>query len=168
MVGSAGVLELYGVFLGIILFAPITLPEQDVNLWDLEKSKKTSMIFVDFIRIIIAVSCVVCSISIILMLLHFGKSQLDIIKLGFGAFAEFFFLGSIAFFFSGITNNIIVGYMASIIFYIVNLTNGELFGKLALFQMRRGEFSFINGMLVLACLLCISGIYIRECIVQKR
>lgn len=39
---AARVMEMYAAFAGILLFTPLFMPEQDKEIWDLERSKSLS------------------------------------------------------------------------------------------------------------------------------
>ena len=83
-------------------------------------------------------------------------------RLWLGSFAEIFFLGSIGFFVSGITNQVILGYMVSVIYFMVNIGGSKYLGKFALFQMMGGNYDFVPVMLTAAAVLAASGILLRE------
>ena len=51
---SARVLEIYVALIGIILFVPIFLPEQNRDLWDVVKARYTSMFSVYLTRLVIS------------------------------------------------------------------------------------------------------------------
>lgn len=162
VIGSAGVIEIYGTLLGIILFAPLIYPEQDKGLWELEKSKKTSMVLHYVIRVVCASLTCVIGISVMLILLHMGNSDIYVWKMMAGGVAELLLIGSISYFFSMITNNVIIGYMVSTVYYVINLTNSNLFGKISLFHMKSGDYTFIWIMYLVSIAILIGGTFIRE------
>lgn len=162
MDGCAAIMEKYAVFAGIILFAPLLLPEQDWELWQLERSKAMTVYRMECIRIIEAMLFLLIVVAGFLLAMKRGNSEFDMWLLGRGAYVEILFLGSIAFFFSAVTNQVIIGYMMSVIYYIVNLSAPKYLWKFALFEMRKGCFDFWGWMLSGAVILIIGGVLIRE------
>ena len=115
-----------------------------------------------FIRAICASFACVIGILVMLLLLHFGNSDIYVWKMMAGGVAELLFVGSIAYFFSMITNNVIIGYMASTVYYVINLTNSNLFGKISLFHMKSGDYTFTWIMYLVSIGILIGGTFIRE------
>ena len=63
---------------------------------------------------------------------------------------------------SGITNQVILGYMVSVLYFMVNIGGSKYLGKFALFQMMKGSYDFAALMLPVAFLLLAGGIVLRE------
>lgn len=163
---SAKVLEMYAGFTGILLFTPLFLPEQDRELWQLERSKKTSMLCVYMVRLLPALVSLVLIVSFFLQRMKAGGSQLEMPSMWAGAFTELLFLGGIGFFFSGITNQVVLGYMVAVVYYAANIGAGKYFGKLALFQMMKGQYDFIPWMLCTSLVLYAGTVLLRERLAQ--
>ena len=86
------------------------------------------------------------------MIMQCSESEITI-RHFLGGFCSALFLGSLGFFFAGISQNAIVGYMVSLIYYITNFgLKGELKG-FYLFSMSAGSFTekywLFGGSLVL-------------------
>ena len=79
-----------------------------------------------------------------------------------GSFCEICFLGSIGFFVSGITNQVVLGYMMSVVYFFVNIGASKYLGKLALFQMMKGEDDFMLPMALAVLFLTGGGMLLRE------
>ncbi len=160
--GCATIMERYAVFAGIFLFAPLLLPEQDREIWQIEKSKALSVFRLIWIRLLMAMLALLIVIGGFLLGMRWGNSRFDAGLLLGGAYAEILFVGSIAFFFSAVTNQIVIGYMMAVLYYVVNLGAAKYLWKFALFQMRGNSFDFIGWMLAGAAALLISGTLLRE------
>ena len=61
---AAKVMEMYVAFSGILLFTPLFMPEQDKEIWDLERSKGTPMWQVYLPRILLALFVCLLVISL--------------------------------------------------------------------------------------------------------
>lgn len=163
---TAKVMEMYVIFVGILLFTPLFMPEQNREIWLLEKSKCMALWQVYLVRVFQAIVILALVVTVFIGILHLGNSEFQIVKLWIGAFCEICFLGSVGFFVSGITNQVVLGYMVSILYFVGNIGGSEYFGKLALFQMIKEDFTFVPWMAVVTVILLISGIVIREKINQ--
>lgn len=159
---AAKVMEMYVAFTGILLLTPLFMPEQDRELWLLEKSKAMPMWKLYLIRVTEAVICLAVIITVFIQVMEQGNSQFPLWKMWSGSFCEILFLGSIGFFVSGITNQVILGYMVSVIYFVVNIGAAKYLGKFALFQMMKGTYDFVWVMLAAAVALILSGILLRE------
>lgn len=159
---AAKAMEMFVAFTGILLFTPLFMPEQNREIWLLQKSKKMSLWKLYSIRIIQAVIIQAAIISLFIWILYIGDSEFSMGKLWLGSFSEIVFLGAIGFFVSGITNQVVLGYMVSIVYFVVNIGGSKYFGKFALFQMIKGKYDFIPWMAGGAVILIAAGIIIRE------
>lgn len=159
---AAKVMEMYGAFTGILLLTPLFLPEQNREIWLLKKSKAVPLWKLCLIRLFLAVVLLAAVVTFFLQRMKLGGSQFEWKTLWIGSFCEIFFLGSIGFFVSGITNQVVLGYMAAVIYFMANIGAGRYLGRFALFQMMKGEYDFVIIMFPAALLLAAGGILLRE------
>lgn len=163
---AAKVMEMFVIFTGILLFTPLFMPEQNREIWLLEKSKQTSLWQLYLVRILEALVLLAVIVTVFIGILSLGNSKFEVGKLWLGSFTEILFLGAVGFCVSGITNQVVLGYMVSILYFVGNIGGSKYFGKLALFQMMKGEYGFIPWMAVGTVILLVAGIAIREKINQ--
>lgn len=161
-VQSAAVMERYAILSGIFLMAPLFMPEQDRDIWLLERSKAMPVCRLYLIRILLAVFLLLAVLGGFQAVMYLGNSSFDGRALLRGAFSEALFLGSIGFFVSAVTNQVILGYMVSFIYYVVNMGGAKYFGKFGLLQMLRGNEGFWYWQASAALLLISAGILLRE------
>lgn len=159
---SAAVMERYAVLSGIFLMVPLFIPEQDRDIWLLEKSKAMPVWKLYLLRTMMALLLLFAVTGGFLFVMHLGKSSFDAVPLFLGAFSEAMFLGSIGFFVSGVTNQAILGYMVSLFYYVANTGAAKYFGKLGLLQLLRGNDGFWYWQVSAAALLMLAGILLRE------
>lgn len=159
---AAKVMEMYIAFTGILLLTPLFMPEQNREIWLLERSKATPLWQLYLIRVLEAVVLLMAIVTVFVFLMRQGGSVFSVSSLWLGSFAEIFFLGSIGFFVSGITNQVILGYMVSVLYFMVNIGGSKYLGKFALFQMMKGSYDFVALMLPAAFVLLAGGIILRE------
>lgn len=159
---AAKVMEMYAIFAGILLFTPLFMPEQDREIWELERSKGTPMWEIYLPRILLAVLGNLLVIALFVGRMVRGGGVFDVGLLFRGAFCETLFLGGIGFFVSAVTNQAVLGYMASVVYFAVNIGGGKYLGEFALFQMMRGEFGTWMYWLAGAGVLLAAGVLLRE------
>lgn len=159
---AAKVMEMFVSFNGILLLPPLFMPEQNREIWLLEKSKRTPLWHLYIIRLIEAILVLAVIVTGFEYALYLGNSKFSVWQLWTGSFCEILCLGAVGFFASAVTNQVVLGYMASIIYYMANIGGSRYFGKFALFQMTKGVYDFRIWMLIAALILMAAGIFIRE------
>ena len=164
---AAKVMEMYVAFVGILLFTPLFMPEQDKEIWDLERSKATDMWKVYLPRLILALIGCLFTVSLFVWRMKSGGGAFEADALFKGACCEILFLGSIGFFISAVTNQVMLGYMAAVVYFAMNIGGGKYLGKFALFQMMKGEYGTWMYWLAGAVVLLAAGIVIRENAVRR-
>ncbi len=159
---AAKVMEMYLAFTGILLMTPLFMPEQDREIWLLERSKAMPLWQLYLVRVLEALVFLAVVVAIFVFLMKKGGSVFPVGKLWLGAFAEILFLGSIGFFVSGITNQAVLGYMVSVLYFVANIGASKYLGKFALFQMMKGDYGFAPAMSAAALAFLGGWILIRE------
>ena len=129
IVQSAKVLETYVALIGIILFVPVFLPEQDRDLWDVVKARYTEFTAVYLIRILVSLVFSAALVFGCLVVMKAGKCELEPMKYYFGTMAEVIAFGGAGIFTYGITDNLIAGYMIPLGYYVAALGGGYQYLK---------------------------------------
>ena len=159
---TARVMEMYYSITGMLLFAPLLIPEQDCSIRSLIRSKELPIWQLHLVRLATAVLVAVVMILVILSIIKSSGGVIAYGSLFAGSFAEILFLGSISFLAGSLTNQFILGYMAGFMYYAVNLGASRYLGHFALFQMIRGSYDFIPWMLILSAVFFIIGTVYNE------
>lgn len=158
-------LERFIPLIGLIFIMPILEPELDYNIYQVIKTKQTSLILVYIIKLVIAL--IIYSIFII-GTLYYMENNNSIIS-----YRDYFiqtlsigvFLGSIGFMFIAITQNQIYGMLVSLSYYLANwFVSYERLGICYLFRLSRELAPLIEFKLFLSLIFIIIGliIYIRR------
>lgn len=137
---AAQPLEMLLSLAGVVLLVPIFFPEQDENIRDLIRSKKTDYLSVCVLRVIYSTATLLLIIGSFVMVMAAGESKVTIEHF-IGTAASALFLGALGFLAAGVTGNTTVGYMASMIYYIINFAVKDKLGKFFLFSMTQGSFT---------------------------
>ena len=134
---AAQPLEIMPLLMGIILLTPILAPEQNECILETVRSKKMSRHIVNAMRI----ACALVLLSVLIFALgwymHCNDSEVTV-KMCLGALAGAFAIGSLGFFCAAVTDNIIVGYMVSLMYLIMNFFLRRELGKFFLMSMTYG------------------------------
>lgn len=125
---------------GTVLLTPIFLPEQNENIRDLIRSKRTDYLAVCVVRLIYSIFFLAVIMGVFTYVMRCCESAVTV-RHFVGGFATALFLGSLGFFFAGISQNTIVGYMISMIYYITNFGIKDELKDLYLFSMSAGSFT---------------------------
>ncbi len=159
---AAKVMEMYVAFVGILLLTPLFMPEQNREIWLLKKSKAMPLRRLYLIRLFLAVVLLAMIVTVFTHLMQMNGSVFSMGRLWLGSFSEILFLGSIGYFMSAATNQVILGYMGSVLYFMANVGASKYLGQFALFQMMKGEYDFLPVMFAAALALMAGGILVRE------
>ena len=160
---TAKVLERYVALTGIILLTPVFLPEQNKDLRDLVNSKYMKAVSVYFIRIVEAVLILAVFLGIYMWMLDGNNCQMDLIKYYGGTIAEMLFLGGLGVLGYGLSDNVVIGYMLPVFYYIVAMGSGDKYLKMFYpFSMEAGSYNEKIYLLVTAAVMITAGVVLRS------
>ena len=161
-VDTAKVLEMFVALIGIVMIPPIFLPEQNKDIRDLVRSKYTGCGCVYGIRLVISVLILASLLGLYVWVLVKGKCGFPVPAYYFGTLAEMLFLGGLGLFFYGLSDNLVVGYMIPIFYYIVAIGSGDKYLKVFYpFSMQKGSYDEKYYLLAGAVILIGAGIFLR-------
>lgn len=154
---SARPLEMLLCMTGTILLTPVFSPEQNENIRDVIRSKKVGYLSVCMIRTAYSVISLAAIIGVFVLVMK--RCECDVTAAHFGAgFASALFMGAVGLAFAKLTGNPIVGYMASMIYYLMNFIGSKL-GCFWLFTMSNGQ-TIVNYALILWGTVIIAGTFL--------
>ena len=155
---SAKVLETYVALIGIILFVPVFLPEQNRDLWELVKAKYTNITSVYLIRVGLSLLESVLLVLVYIGVMNSGNCEMEIGRYFFGTLVEIMAFGGLGIFAYAVSDNLIVGYMIPLGYYIAATGAGyKYLGKLYPFGMLQ-DFTTKYWILVIGILLMAGGL----------
>jgi hypothetical protein len=162
-------LEMFVSLIGIILLTPVFLPEQSGSIRDVVESKATASAFVYSIRIGIALFSMLALIAAFVLYMKGNGCTVSLVSAVFGTFSSSIFLGALGLFIYGISDTLIVGYMAPMVYYMLNLFGGKkYFGKLYLFAMSSGNMSEKYWLISVGIVLILSVLLIKSKSVHRQ
>lgn len=160
---TAKVLEYYAVFISIILLPAVFLPEQDKDIRDLLSSKYMPVAKLYGIRMTQAIIYLMLLLGIYMCVLKAGNCEFAFLKLYMGELATMVFLGGMGIFFYALTDQVVVGYMIPLLYYMLNITifPNKIKG-LYLFSMSIGKYEWKWTLGMAGVVLLAAGIAIRS------
>lgn len=160
---TAKVLDMYISLLGIVLLTPIFLPEQDKNINDLIKSKKENLIVNYSVRLLELIIFLVIIIFLFLIYLKIENCTFDFFKYFYGTISNCIFIGGLGILVYSILDNITVGYMVPILYYILCYGASKRYlGKFYLFSMMQGNIVDKKYLLVSGVIMILFGVIYRS------
>lgn len=161
-VDTAKVLERYVALIGIIMLVPVFLPEQDMGIRELVYAKYTKSAEVYLIRLFGNIFILAVFLGAYIFMLKSNQCGFPAVKYYLGTFAEMVFFGGIGLFFYGLSDNLVIGYMASIVYYIMAVGSGKKYLKILYpFSMSMESYTEKICLIVTAAGMIAGGIYFR-------
>lgn len=130
-------LELLLPFAGAALLGSVFLPEQDRGIRDVMESKKMNTSVIYAIRLLYSTFALIVLVLFFVGVLYRNECEVRWFHL-YGGIASAFFVGSIGFLVSGLCGNTVVGYMATVIYYLACYGLKKQMGVFWLFRMSAG------------------------------
>lgn len=147
---------------GITLFTPVFLPEQEEGICELIASKRMNHTVVYVLRVLYSAAALGLLVGAFVMIMYLCESQVQLQHFG-GSFASALFLGAVGFAAAGISDNAVCGYMAAMMYYLANFALKDKLGVFYLFSMYSGlEFSRKLWLIVFSVLLFAVTLGIRN------
>ena len=160
---TAKVLEYYAVFISIILLPAVFLPEQDKDIRDLLSSKYMPVAKLYGIRMTQAIIYLMLLLGIYMCVLKAGNCEFAFLKLYMGELATMVFLGGMGIFFYALTDQVVVGYMIPLLYYMLNITiSPNKIKAFYLFSMSIGKYEWKWTLGIAGVVLLAAGIAIRS------
>lgn len=155
--GAAQPLEFLLSFAGAFLFTPVFYPEQNKNVRDLIRSKRTGYLSVCLVRVIYSAAALAVIVGAMVLIMKLCES--DVTWRHFvGAYASALLLGSVGLFFAGASGNVTAGYMAAVIYYLACYAMKEKLGAACVFSMTLGmDFSYKYGSIAIVAAAAAAG-----------
>lgn len=161
---TAKVLERYTALIGIVMLTPVFLPEQDKNLRELVSARYTDCAAVYLVRVLGNVFVLACLLGMYIFMLYYNQCSFPAVKYFLGTLAEMLFFGGLGLGFYGLTDHLVAGYMAAMVYYIsaIGIRSTNPFLKLFYpFSMSAGSYTEKYFLFAGAVVLMAAGVYLR-------
>ena len=138
---SARVLETFVALIGILLFVPIFLPEQDKALRDTVSARYTRMETIYSVRAALALAGTMLYLLLYMLAMQSGDCRMEFGRFYLGTLCEMAAFGGLGVLSYALCDNLVAGYMIPLFYVIAAMGGGEKYlGKFYPFQMI-GDYS---------------------------
>lgn len=159
---TAQLLDFYAVLPGMILLIPVFFPEQNQDIRDLIRSKYTSTGSIYLIRILLSALVMVLLTAAFLWMLKRGGCSFPAGKFFPAALSGMIFLGGLGAAAYALSGNPVIGYMASLAYYLFSFGTGEKYlGNWFLFSLVRESYTEKRYLAVTGIILLLASVWIR-------
>ncbi|WP_138264589.1 hypothetical protein [[Clostridium] hylemonae] len=160
---TAKVLEMYVALTGIILLTPVFLPEQNKDLRDLVYAKYMRASSVYAVRIVEAILAMGIFLGVYVWMLCYNNCEMDVLRYYGGTLAEMLFLGGLGVLCYGLADNLVIGYMVPVFYYIVAMGSGAKYLKMLYpFSMAAGSYEEKIYLLIAGIVMIAAGTALRS------
>lgn len=154
---AAKPIETFLCLTGPVLLVPVCLPEQNENIRDVICSKRVDYLFVCAIRVMYSAFFLAVLIGGFVGVMRCCESNVTAAHF-VGGFASALFLGAVGFATAALSQNVTVGYMAALIYYLGNMGLKDKLGNFFLFSMYAGKDNG-KGLLLLAAVVLLAVVF---------
>lgn len=159
---TAKVLEMYTALIGIVMLTPIFLPEQPMEIRELTSSKYMKSASVYLIRFIGNGLILAVFLTIYIIMLKNNNCEFPVVRYFLGTYVEMLFMGGLGLFCYGLCDNLVIGYMIPMLYYITAMGSGNKFLKLFYpFSMVTGSYKEKYVLIIAGAFLIAGGIALR-------
>ncbi|XCP86524.1 hypothetical protein ABXS75_06940 [Roseburia hominis] len=159
---SAKVLETFVALIGILLFPPVFYPEQDQNVRDTIRAKYTPITSIYLIRLAASVLAAAAMLFVYLWVMKAGRCEMEMGKFYFGTLAEILAFGGLGVFAYGVSDNLVIGYMAPLVYYAVAIGAGGKYLKWFYPFGMLTDYATKHWILAAGIVITVAGIWLRN------
>lgn len=154
-------LELLMVWIGPALLVPVFLPEQNPEIRDVVRARKTSYLHICILRILYSTLTVVLMTLLFTGIMKAGESQILPYHI-WGSICSALLLGALGLAAAGISGNAAGGFMVCMLYYLASYGMGRKLGVFSLFSMSKGQMSGKGWQLLTAVVLVVVALAVMR------
>lgn len=154
-------LELLVVWIGPALLVPVFLPEQNPEIRDVVRARKTSYLHICVLRILYSTLTVVLMTLLFTGIMKAGESQILPYHI-WGSICSALLLGALGLAAAGISGNAAGGFMVCMLYYLASYGMGRKLGVFSLFSMSKGQMSGKGWQLLTAVVLVVAALAVMR------
>lgn len=150
-------LEMLAIWIGPALLATVFLPEQNPEIRDVVRARRTSYLQVCLLRILYASLTVIVLTLIFTGIMKAAESQVLPYHI-WGSICSALLFGAVGLAAAGISGNAAAGFMVCMIYYLASYGMGRKLGVFSLFSMSKGQMSGKGWQLLTAVVLVVAAL----------
>lgn len=154
-------LELVVVWIGPALLGSVFLPEQNPEIRDVVRARKTSYLHICILRILYSTLTVVLMTLLFTGIMKAGESQILPYHI-WGSICSALLLGALGLAAAGISGNAAGGFMVCMLYYLASYGMGRKLGVFSLFSMSKGQMSGKGWQLLTAVVLVVVALAVMR------
>lgn len=154
-------LEMLMVWIGPALLVPVFLPEQNPEIRDVVRVRKTSYLYICILRILYSALTVVLMTLLFTGIMKAGESQILPYHI-WGSICSALLLGALGLAAAGISGNAAGGFMVCMLYYLASYGMGRKLGVFSLFSMSKGQMSGKGWQLLTAIVLTVGALAVMR------
>ncbi|MDE7224994.1 MAG: hypothetical protein K2O34_14605 [Acetatifactor sp.] len=150
-------LEMLMIWIGPALLATVFLPEQNPEIRDVVRARRTSYLQVCLLRILYASLTVIVLTFVFTGIMKAAESQVLPYHI-WGSICSALLLGAVGLAAAGISGNAAGGFMVCMLYYLASYGMGRKLGVFSLFSMSKGQMSGKGWQLLTAVVLAAAAL----------
>lgn len=154
-------LEMLMVWIGPALLVPVFLPEQNPEIRDVVRARKTSYLHICILRILYSTLTVVLMTLLFTGIMKAGESQILPYHI-WGSICSALLLGALGLAAAGISGNVAGGFMVCMLYYLASYGMGRRLGVFSLFSMSKGQMNGKGWQLLTAVVLVVAALAVMR------
>lgn len=154
-------LEMLMIWIGPALLATVFLPEQNPEIRDVVRARRTSYLQVCLLRILYASLTVIVLTLVFTGIMKAAESQILPYHI-WGSICSALLLGAVGLAAAGISGNAAGGFMVCMLYYLASYGMGRKLGVFSLFSMSKGQMSGKGWQLLTAVVLVVAALGIMR------
>ena len=154
-------LEMLAIWIGPALLATVFLPEQNPEIRDVVRARRTSYLQVCLLRILYASLTVIVLTLLFTGIMKAAESQILPYHI-WGSICSALLLGAVGLAAAGISGNAAGGFMVCMLYYLASYGMGRKLGVFSLFSMSKGQMSGKGWQLLTAVVLVVAALGIMR------
>lgn len=154
-------LELLMIWIGPALLVPVFLPEQNPEIRDVVRARRTGYLYICILRILYSVLTVILMTLLFTGIMKTGESQILPYHI-WGSICSALLLGAVGLAAAGISGNAAGGLMVCMLYYLASYGMGRRLGVFSLFSMSKGQMSGKGWQLLAAVALIVGALAVMR------
>lgn len=154
-------LEMLMIWIGPALLATVFLPEQNPEIRDVVRARRTSYLQVCLLRILYASLTIIVLTFVFTETMKAAESQVLPYHI-WGSICSALLLGAVGLAAAGISGNVAGGFMVCMLYYLASYGMGRRLGVFSLFSMSKGQMSGKGWQLLAAVVLAVAALGIMR------
>lgn len=154
-------LEMLMIWIGPALLATVFLPEQNPEIRDVVRARRTSYLQVCLLRILYASLTIIVLTFVFTGIMKAAESQVLPYHI-WGSICSALLLGAVGLAAAGISGNVAGGFMVCMLYYLASYGMGRRLGVFSLFSMSKGQMSGKGWQLLAAVVLAAAALGIMR------